>query len=602
MGIQEARADELQLQVAALQRRVQELEEANALAIRDAMQQYQSRVQFKRLLTKISARFVHVDVDDVDSSITQALGDIGSFVGCDRSFLCQYSADGAYMTNTHDWCAPGVISHREYFQNFATQGYEWMTDILATGQAVHVGRSEDLPPEAAQLQSLLQHIGVRSLVAVPLLGQGRLRAFVGFAFNDRSSQWHDDQVELLRIVGETFLGALDRQQYERKVRRNEEQFRILAENVPGVVYLCHNDDRFSMLFLNSQVEELTGYATSEFLADQVSFVQLYHPNDASHIYAEVEAALRERRQFHMEYRLQHRDGGWRWVEERGQGVYEPNGQLRFLEGTVFDITERKLAQDRLLAANDELESRVADRTRELLSANEQLKHEVDVRRAAEQALRDEQELLLATLQQHDNDRKLVAYEIHDGLAQYLTAAVMHLSAFAHATRKQNGDSSQLELVRQLLRRSLDEARRLISGLRPPILDEAGVVSALQYLVNERQPEIGEVEFKHDVKFKRLPPLLESAIFRVTQEALSNVVRHSGAKRARVELRQVGDNVVVTVTDWGKGFEPDKVTEHSYGLKGVRERAVILGGQATVTSEKGQGTEIVVRFPLPDVPE
>ncbi len=601
MGLSGDTTDDLQAQIVELQRRVQELEEENERVLRDTVDHFRSRSAFRNLLARISSRFVHIGIDEVDAAIEQALADIGGFVRCDRSFLCQYTVDGSRMNNTHDWCAPGVESLRPYFQSFATQGYEWLTEAQARGETVGIERAEELPEPADKLRTLLEHIGVRSLVMVPLLSESRLRGFVGFSFNDRPHEWHEEQIELLRIVGETFLGAIDRRTYERKVRRNEEQFRILAENVPGVVYLCRNDDRYSVIFLNDQIETLTGYSSGEFLADQVSFVELFHPDDAANIVAEVNAALSEGRQFYIEYRMRHRDGSWRWVEERGQGVFEANGKLRFLEGTIFDISRRKQAEDRLRAAHDELESRVIDRTRQLQTANDQLRHEVNVRRAAEQALRNEQDLLLDTLQQHDNDRKLVAYEIHDGLAQYLTASIMHLSAFSHATREHNKENSQLELVRQLLRRSIDEARRLISGLRPPILDDAGVVSALQYLVNERGPEIGELTFTHKVQFQRLPPLLESAIYRVTQEALTNVVRHSGAQRARVELYQRDNKVIVTVKDWGRGFEPSQVTEHRYGLRGVRERAVILGGQALVKSEPGKGTEITVLFPLPDRP-
>jgi len=586
----------LQQQVSELRRRIQELERENEEVSRGANADFHQRLEFKRLLAQIVSRFVQVSVDELDQSIEQALADIGQFVECDRSFLCQYHDEVTKVDNTHDWCAPGVPSVKEHFQDFDLVGMEWFTSRMAAGQPVLITRSEELGDEAAYLREVLQKVRVRSLLCVPLLSQGELRGFIGFAFLTRAYSWHDEQVDLLRIVGETLLSALDRRQYEQKLRSNEEMFRILANNVPGVVYTCHNDDRYTVLYLNDRVTDLTGYSPEDFLENRISFVELYHPDDRATLMAQADRCIASQQPYQLEYRLRHRNGTWRWVEERGQAVYAPDGTLRFLEGTIFDISERKRAQEQLQAHRDLLELRVQQRTRELQAANEQLLHEVEVRRAAEQALRDEQQLLQSTLEQHENDRKLLAYEIHDGLAQYLTAAIMHLSAVSSGGNPKQ--ATQLELVRQMIRRSLDEARRLISGLRPPILDEAGIIAALEYLVEEREPVIGCIHFKHDVHFERLTPLLESAIYRISQEALNNVIKHSGAKEVFLELVQESpEQLRLSVRDRGRGFDPTQVTEKSYGLRGVRERALILGGKADVITAPGEGTEVRVRLPI-----
>jgi PAS domain S-box-containing protein len=118
-------------------------------------------------------------------------------------------------------------------------------------------------------------------------------------------------------------------------------FRTLAENVPGVVYLCRNDETYSMLYLNRAARDVTGYPAGEFLAGRRSFVELFHPEDSLGIGPAVEQALAERRPFHLTYRLRHADGGWRWVEEFGQGILSGDGELLFLEGVIFDITKRR---------------------------------------------------------------------------------------------------------------------------------------------------------------------------------------------------------------------------------------------------------------------
>ncbi|MCB9828540.1 MAG: PAS domain S-box protein [Planctomycetes bacterium] len=147
----------------------------------------------------------------------------------------------------------------------------------------------------------------------------------------------------------------ERQRAEVAMRESEARFRTLAENVPGVTYLCRNDgDRFAMLYLNRQVVTLTGIDASEFLGERVWFHDLYHPADAEGVVAEVEDALRHRRPYFLGYRLRHADGAYRWVEEHGQGVYDEHGALRYLQGTLFDVTGRRRAKEALAAEKDRL--------------------------------------------------------------------------------------------------------------------------------------------------------------------------------------------------------------------------------------------------------
>jgi PAS domain S-box-containing protein len=126
----------------------------------------------------------------------------------------------------------------------------------------------------------------------------------------------------------------------------EDKFRTLAENIPGVIYLCNNDPTYSMLYLNKKVEDLTGYAASDFLAGKISLVQLYHPDDAPKIFETVERALANEESFNLSYRLATKTGEWRWVEEVGTGVYHEDSLL-FIEGFINDITLQKQAEEQL---------------------------------------------------------------------------------------------------------------------------------------------------------------------------------------------------------------------------------------------------------------
>jgi PAS domain S-box-containing protein len=141
--------------------------------------------------------------------------------------------------------------------------------------------------------------------------------------------------------------------------QSEQRFRILTENIPGVIYLCHNDERYTMSYINSQVEALTGYSVQEFLDDQVSFVELYHPDDVPAIEEEVTAALAAKRPFHLQYRIKHRAGDWRWIEEIGAGIYDESGELTYLEGILNDIT-RRLTREEALRRSQELMQNVVN--------------------------------------------------------------------------------------------------------------------------------------------------------------------------------------------------------------------------------------------------
>jgi PAS domain S-box-containing protein len=132
------------------------------------------------------------------------------------------------------------------------------------------------------------------------------------------------------------------------LQESERRFRLLAENVPGVIYVRRNDERHSMLYLNDQVRQLTGYPKEAFLSNTVSLPELYHPDDAASVLEAANSALAQRRPFQLAYRIKRPTGEWRWVEEYGAGVYDEKTQeLLFLEGFLHDITERKKAEEAL---------------------------------------------------------------------------------------------------------------------------------------------------------------------------------------------------------------------------------------------------------------
>lgn len=200
----------------------------------------------------------------------------------------------------------------------------------------------------------------------------------------------------------------------------------------------------------------------------------------------------------------------------------------------------------------------------------------------------------------ERERQLVAYDIHDGLAQYLAGALMHLQACQDAVAPTCPPAAAAELAEthRLLQAAAAEARRLIGGLRPAALDDAGLVAAIESLAADARRDIREVTFSHQLAGDRLPAETEAAVFRIVQEAIGNARRHAHAGHLQIDLTRSADRVRIRVADDGRGFDPARVPTERYGLEGIRQRARLLGGEPRITSAPGAGATIEVALPVP----
>jgi PAS domain S-box-containing protein len=138
----------------------------------------------------------------------------------------------------------------------------------------------------------------------------------------------------------------DLKQSEERGRASEQKFRLLAENIPGAIYLCQHKEPYSVIYVNDHIEKMTGYPASDFLSGKINVTRLYHPDDSGVIQLQVDKAVSEKKRYHLRYRIQHRSGEWRWIDEVGIGVFM-DGELTMLEGFLSDITAQKEAEDKL---------------------------------------------------------------------------------------------------------------------------------------------------------------------------------------------------------------------------------------------------------------
>jgi PAS domain S-box-containing protein len=218
-----------------------------------------------------------------------------------------------------------------------------------------------------------------------------------------------------------------------------------------------------------------------------------------------------------------------------------------------------------------------------------------------EALDWERRSLWRMLRASDHERQIIAYDIHDGLAQYLAAAGMQLQAFDFLKGASPDQAEEVyKTVLDLVHQAHSEARRLISDVRHPILDVSGLESAIVNLANVQQQRGGlQIECHWDTKFERLPKILENAIFRIVQEALTNACKYSRSEKVKIAIVQEGENLRVEVRDWGIGFDPKGGEMGHFGLEGIRERVRLLGGSLAIESSPGCGTSIQVLVPVFD---
>ena len=225
--------------------------------------------------------------------------------------------------------------------------------------------------------------------------------------------------------------------------------------------------------------------------------------------------------------------------------------------------------------------------------------------AIESALLHEQlrDLVGRLLVAQEDERRRVAYEVHDGLAQVATSAHQHLQAFARQHRPRSSEARDaLDRALDLAQRTVRETRQVIGDLRPTALDDFGLAAALRLELERWEAQGWDITYDESLGGERVSQNIETALFRVAQEALTNVRKHADSQRVDVSLRRQGANIELEVRDFGKGFQVKELGRggpgERVGLTGMQERVALLGGRWRIESHPGDGTRVVAEVPAP----
>jgi len=304
----------------------------------------------------------------------------------------------------------------------------------------------------------------------------------------------------------------------------------------------------------------------------------------------------------FESEIYQREGGRLWIAEHALAIRDAEDKLIGFQGTTIDITDRKRAEAALLKAHDELEHRVASRTADLAQTNEALHREVQERRRVEGNLR----ALSAHLQQvREAERTRIAREIHDDLGQMLTALMMDLAWLEDRVTKpretatRNQLAEKVEQMSKLVGKTMDTVRTITAELRPGVLDELGLKAAIEWQCADFHKRTGiKCDLLTELEEVALDRQSATAVFRILQESLTNVLRHAKATAVMLELDVQAGNLVLEIRDNGRGITEVEMTDpRSLGILGMRERAGMVSGTVDITGADGGGTRVTVCVPL-----
>jgi len=361
------------------------------------------------------------------------------------------------------------------------------------------------------------------------------------------------------------VDATARKRAQEALRKNEERFRLLAENARDIIFRWRARPRLAVEYISAATSAILGYAPEEFYADPDLLLRTVHPDDREAL--ERQLVESEGASGPTVVRWRHKDGNIVWTEQTLVPMRDAHGAVVAVEGIARDITERKKAEHRIVTYQRQLRSLAS-------------------------------ELLLA----EERERRRIAADLHDGVCQALAAAKIKIGVLGRDGLTHQAQEALRE-VRELIDQSLRETRSLMFEISPPVLYELGLEAAIEWLCDRFERRYGiRAEFVNDGEPRRLDEEMRVILFRAVRELLINVVKHARAHRATVSLENVDGGVRITVEDDGRGFDVSNLEHHTggkggFGLFNIRERLEHLGGEGIVESRIGQGTRVILTAPL-----
>jgi len=469
-----------------------------------------------------------------------------------------------------------------FWNAFATEMYGWKAEEVLGRNIAEIVVPEEVQGQATAIMAALGH-------GQSWTGEFSVKHKDGRSFmaSVTDSPILGAKGELIGIVGVSY-DVTAAKRAEEELRQSEEQFKRLANTLPEMCWIARPDGYVT--WYNDRWHEYTGKSAKEL--EGWGWKSVHDPECIAEVMERWQRSLETGERFEMEFPLRGKDGEYRSFLTRAQVFRDSAGQIVSWFGVNTNIDEVVKARRELKEASRELEVRVEERTAELNTANASLRS-----------------LSGILLRLRDEERRRLARELHDSLGQLIAATGMNL-AMIRAQQDKLDDTAVRAIgeISDLVQEMNRQTRTISHLLHPPLLDEVGLVSALRWYVEEFSARSGiQVQLEISDSFGRIADDLEIAIFRIVQECLINVHRHSGSPVAVISVTASRVEITVRVEDRGHGISAEKLAElksprvRGVGFRGMQERVRYLGGTWEIHSDEN-GTVIVTRIPLPSKPQ
>jgi PAS domain S-box-containing protein len=358
-------------------------------------------------------------------------------------------------------------------------------------------------------------------------------------------------VQAALIIGLLWQRARNRKA-DLRLRESEKRFRLMADTTPALIWMC--DKEGTVTYLNDRRIDFTGRNLATGFGDTWS--AYIHPDDVESVQTANKRALEQQKEYSKEYRLRRRDGVYRWMLDIAAPRMNGDGAFAGFVGSAVDITDQKIAHEALERIGGKL------------------------------------------IEAQEEERSRIARELHDDICQRLAILSMELEQ-ANRASNGSGGSLKIEEIRRHCAEIAGDVQALSHKLHSSKLEYLGLAAALRSFCREfSQQNDVHVQFAEENAPGFLPRDISLSLFRITQEALHNALKHSGVRRFSVSLRGLANEIQLEVSDLGEGFDVETaMLDRGLGLVSMQERAHLVHGSFTIESAMNSGTKILVCVPL-----